>query len=449
MVSDNKGLNLPGVAVSASPPCPKRTVDDLRWALRCGADIVALSFVRSAATSTTCTASWTRKAASSPSSPRSRSPQAVENLEEIVDAFDGIMVARGDLGVELPLEQVPLVQKRAIELARRNAKPVIVATQMLESMIDNSAPHPRRGLRRRQRRLRRRRRRHALRRDQRRRATRSRPCATMARIIENTEEHGLERIPPLGTAPRTKGGAITRAAAEIGELLGAKFLVAFTQSGDTARRMSRLRSRIPLLAFTPEPATRSQLALSLGRGDVPRRLRPAHRRDGPPGRQRRCSTSAGAHEGDLVVIVAGSPARHPRLHQRAARAPDGRRGRPPRARLRATPHATSEGDSGRLVGWPRRPHRDRWGHRPRRGAGAGSGTRTRTPKAALFESAMSTVPSSRPIPRRLADIADRPTSPHRPPGRPLGDGRCADLSPTRWRARPVSSGRAPCPRSCP
>lgn len=70
-------------------------------------------------------------------------PQAVENLEQIVDAFDGIMVARGDLGVEMPLEEVPLVQKEAIELARRAAKPVIVATQVMDSMIKNPSPHPR------------------------------------------------------------------------------------------------------------------------------------------------------------------------------------------------------------------------------------------------------------------------------------------------------------------
>jgi pyruvate kinase len=166
----------------------------------------------------------------------------------------------------MPLEAVPMVQKRAVSLARRNAKPVIVATQMLESMINSSRPtraeasdvanavvdgadavmlsgetsvgkHPVETVR------------------------------TMARIVEAAEEDILAKgLPPLTerNKPRTQGGAVARAAAETGDFLGARFLVAFTQSGDTARRLSRYRSPIPLLAFTPEPATRSQLSLTWG-----------------------------------------------------------------------------------------------------------------------------------------------------------------------------------------
>ena len=261
-VSNNKGLNLPGVAVSV-PAMSEKDEADLRWGLRIGADLIALSFVRSAADYDDVRRIMEEEGRVVPVIAKIEKPQAVENLAEIVDAFDGIMVARGDLGVEMPLEQVPLVQKRAIELARRSAKPVIVATQVLESMI--SAPRPTRA--------------------------EASDCAnavldgadavmlsgetamgdfpieavrTMARIIENTEEFGAERIAPLGSSPHTRGGAITRAAAEIGETLDVKYLVTFTQSGDSARRMSRLRSAIPLLAFTPVATVRNMLSLSWG-----------------------------------------------------------------------------------------------------------------------------------------------------------------------------------------
>lgn len=261
-ISNNKGLNLPGVAVSV-PALSTKDIEDLRWALRIGADMVALSFVRSARDYFDVQRIMLEEHRCIPIIAKIEKPQAVENLAEIVDAFDGIMVARGDLGVELPLEEVPMVQKRAVEMARRLAKPAIVATQVLESMI--TAPRPTRA--------------------------EASDCAnaildgadavmlsgetsvgeypivavqTMSRIIRTTEEHGLERIRPLGSAPHTRGGAITRAGAEVGALVGAKYLVTFTQSGDSARRMSRLRSPIPLLAFTPLPGIRNRLALSWG-----------------------------------------------------------------------------------------------------------------------------------------------------------------------------------------
>jgi len=261
-VSDHKGLNLPGVAVSV-PALSEKDERDLRWALRRGVDLVALSFVRAAADVEDVRRVMAEEGVTVPVIAKIEKPQAVEHLEEIVDAFDGIMIARGDLGVELPLDQVPLVQKRAIQHARCHAKPVIVATQVLESMIQ--MPRPTRA--------------------------EASDCAnavldgadaimlsgetsigrypleavgTMSRIIMTTEEQGLERIPPLGMRPSTKGGAITFAASEVGSLLGVKYLVTFTQSGDSARRVSRLRCAIPSLAFTPVPSVRSQLALSWG-----------------------------------------------------------------------------------------------------------------------------------------------------------------------------------------
>ena len=261
-VSNNKGINLPGVAVSV-PAMSEKDEDDLRWGLRAGADFIALSFVRNAADVKVVHAIMEEVGIRVPVIAKIEKPQAVANLEEIIAAFDGIMVARGDLGVELPIEDVPMVQKRCVELSRDAAKPVIVATQMLDSMMSNSSPT----------------------------RAEATDCAnavldgadalmlsgetavgefaiqavqTMARIIERTEELGLDRIRPLTKNPRTKGGAITKAAAEVGEILGAKFLVTFTQSGDSARRISRLRSSIPIIAITPDVGTYNRLALTWG-----------------------------------------------------------------------------------------------------------------------------------------------------------------------------------------
>lgn len=261
-VSNNKGINLPGVAVSV-PALSEKDKEDLRWGLTAGADFIALSFVRSAADIKDVHEIMDEVGIRRPVIAKIEKPQAVENLQEIVDAFDGIMVARGDLGVELPIEDVPLVQKRCIELAREAAKPVIVATQMLDSMITNSTPT----------------------------RAEATDCANavldgadalmlsgetsvgafaieavqvMARIIVKTEQDMMDRIRPMRTQPKTKGGAITKAAVEVGKIIDAKFLVAFTKSGDSARRMSRLRSPIPILALTPDKETYNQLALSWG-----------------------------------------------------------------------------------------------------------------------------------------------------------------------------------------
>jgi pyruvate kinase len=303
-VSDHKGINLPGVAVSV-PALSDKDERDLRWALHRGVDLVALSFVRSARDVEDVHRVMCEEGIRLPVIAKIEKPQAVEQLDRIVAAFDGIMVARGDLGVELPLEQVPLVQKLAVEAARRAAKPVIVATQVLESMIQ--MPRPTRA--------------------------EASDCAnavldgadalmlsgetsigrypleavrTMSRIIAAIEEQGLDRIRPLGLRPSTKGGAITFAASEVGGLLGVKYLVTFTQSGDSARRMSRLRSEIPLLAFTPAPEVRSQLALSWGTEPF---LTDAVRHTDEMFRlvDEALLSLGRCVPGDVVVIVAGSP----------------------------------------------------------------------------------------------------------------------------------------------
>ena len=139
-VTNNKGISLPGMDVSV-PAMSEKDIEDLEFALDLGVDFIALSFVRSPADIDLVHQVMDRVGKGRlPVIAKMEKPEAVDNLEAIVLAFDGVMVARGDLGVELPLEQVPLVQKRAIQICRENAKPVIVATQMLDSMINNSRP---------------------------------------------------------------------------------------------------------------------------------------------------------------------------------------------------------------------------------------------------------------------------------------------------------------------
>jgi pyruvate kinase len=304
VLSDHKGINLPGVAVSVAA-LTEKDVADLRWALDLRADLVALSFVRSAADVEGVHRIMDSYGARVPVLAKIEKPQAVERLEEIVDAFDGIMVARGDLGVELPLERVPLVQKRAVDLALRSAKPVIVATQMLESMI--SAPRPTR----------------AEASDvanavldgadalmlSAETSVGAYPIAsaeTMVRIISTVEADTLTGLALSSSPPRTMGGAIARAAAEVGQHVDAKYLIAFTQTGDTARRLARYRSPIPLLAFTPVPGVRSQLALTWG---VETFLvsEVEHTDEMVAQVEKELLGNGRCQVGDRVVIVAGSP----------------------------------------------------------------------------------------------------------------------------------------------
>ncbi len=260
-VSNNKGLSLPGVAVSV-PAMSEKDAADLEFALRLGVDFVALSFVRSADDVKLVHRVMDEVGIRRPVIAKVEKPEAVDRIEEIALAFDGVMVARGDLGVEMPLEQVPVVQKRAVQICRNNAKPVIVATQMLESMITHSRPT---------------------------RAEASdvanavidgadavmlsgetsvgmypvQAVATMSRIITSVENSGIQ-VSGLHHNPRTSGGAIVKAAKDIGDALGAVALVAFTQTGDTARRLSRLQPTQRLLVFTPVEQVQRQMALLWG-----------------------------------------------------------------------------------------------------------------------------------------------------------------------------------------
>ncbi|MGN6609535.1 MAG: pyruvate kinase [Jatrophihabitans sp.] len=302
-VSNNKGLSLPGVDVSV-PALSDKDAEDLEFALRLGVDYVALSFVRAPEDVKLVHQVMDRVGIRVPVVAKIEKPEAVDRLEQIVLAFDGIMVARGDLGVEMPLEKVPVVQKRAIQIARDNAKPVIVATQMLESMITHSRPT---------------------------RAEASdvanavidgadavmlsgetsvgrypvQAVATMSRIVRAVEEAGTG-VGGLHHVPRTSGGAIAKAAMDIGDALGATALVAFTQTGDTARRLSRLQPRQRLLVFTPVEQVQRQMALLWGveahlvwtvqtTDDMVRQVDSALVQRGV------------CRPGDLVIVVAGTP----------------------------------------------------------------------------------------------------------------------------------------------
>jgi pyruvate kinase len=316
-VSNNKGVSLPNVAVSV-PALSEKDAEDLRFSLRLGVDLVALSFVRSPDDIKLVHEIMDEVGIRRPVVAKIEKPEAVAALEQIVNAFDAIMVARGDLGVELPLDQVPLVQKRCVQLGRELAKPVIVATQMLDSMIENSRPT---------------------------RAEASDVAnavldgadavmlsgetsvgrypvltvSTMAKIIETTET-GSIAVPRLQHDPRTRGGALTSAASTIARAISAKALVAFSQTGDTVRRLARLHCELPLLALTPEPAVRHQLTLSWGVDTY--QVPFVHHTDDMFRQVDKTLLDLNvAQPGDYVVVVAGSPPNTPgstntlRVHQ--------------------------------------------------------------------------------------------------------------------------------------
>jgi pyruvate kinase len=307
-VSDHKGLNLPGVRISA-PSLSAKDREDLREALALGADFVALSFVREPGDADLLRQAMDEAGRRVPALAKIEKPEAVERLEDIVDAFDGLMVARGDLGVELPLEQVPLVQKRAIRLARERAKPVIVATQMLESMITHSRPT---------------------------RAEASdvanavldgadalmlsgetsvghypvEAVATMRRVIVAAESEMPAWASPLPSEPSPVPGAIARSAAGLAEEIAGRALVAFTRTGATARLLAAYRSPVRLLAFTTDPVVRLRLALVWG---VEAFVVPEARTTEEMVAlvDRAILDLGSARTGDPVVIVSGGPGSAP------------------------------------------------------------------------------------------------------------------------------------------
>lgn len=302
-VSDHKGINLPGVPVSV-PALSEKDADDLRWALAEDVDMVALSFVRSGHDIAPVHAIMDDFGARLPVIAKIEKPQAVDALEDVVDAFDAIMVARGDLGVEMPFEDVPLVQKRIITASRTWAKPVIVATQMLESMITASRPT---------------------------RAEASdvanavmdgadavmlsgetsvgaypvESVRAMDRIVRAVEAGGTDEITKIEWDPHTTSGVAAWGAARMARKLDVAAIVPFSYYGDTARRVARLRPGTPIVCFTPLESTRRQLGLVWGlttfvskEHDIESMLREM---DATLSRQKL------AKPGDRVVVVYGKP----------------------------------------------------------------------------------------------------------------------------------------------
>lgn len=261
ILTDNKGINLPGTAVNIPALTPK-DLEDLLFGLTLGVDYVAASFVRSADD----VREVRRHAGSLPIIAKIEKPQAVERLDEICLAADGIMIARGDLGVELPLERVPLIQKTAIEKINRFGKPAIVATQMLESMIESPAPtraevsdvanaildgtdavmlsaesaagkFPTQAVR------------------------------TMGSIIEEVERSPRFHSRPVAEIERSDGTfatAVARAASAAADQLGIRTIVCYSRTGETARLLAEYRPRANIVAFTPRADAYYRTALYWG-----------------------------------------------------------------------------------------------------------------------------------------------------------------------------------------
>ncbi|NOX62786.1 MAG: pyruvate kinase [Chloroflexi bacterium] len=304
----NKGVNLPRTDAHI-PAITVKDKADLQFALRQGIDWIALSFVREAKDVLDLKGLVRRNSQSRPLPQiiaKIEKPEAVENIEAIIEVADGIMIARGDLGIELPAEDVPLVQKRIIHLCNRAGRPVITATQMLDSMIRNPRPT---------------------------RAEASdvanavldgtdavmlsgetavgkypvRAVETMARIIGKAESE----LPPhpeheeIVARYNYAAQALAHAAGDLASRLGAAAIIAPTISGYTARQLSRYRPGIPVIAITPSPMVRRQLNLHWGVLPLfaPRR---ASTDDVIEDAVRVALDHDVVKEGDLVVVMAGA-----------------------------------------------------------------------------------------------------------------------------------------------
>ncbi len=306
VLKDNKGINLPGVDVSA-PAVGDKDRQDIAWGMRHGVDYVALSFVRKAEDVLTAKALLTADNVRIPVIAKIEKPQAVERLDEIIEASDGIMVARGDLGVELGPEKVPLIQKRIIERTNLRGKIVITATQMLESMITQPRPtraeasdvanavldgtdalmlsgetasgdHPVEAVR------------------------------TMARIIGEIEGSAYYRqeIEPPQIELAVSANAIARAAVMAARTMKVRTIAVVTESGGAARLMSDYRPEANIVALTTDEVTFRRLSLYWG--VTPVMIAPSATTDELIDQVEAILSTRGlARSGESVVITMGVP----------------------------------------------------------------------------------------------------------------------------------------------
>ncbi len=303
-LSEHKGINLPGVKLGI-PSLTAKDRRDLSFALRHGANYVAVSFVRSAADVRAAKAAIARAGRNTLVIAKLEKPEGIENLDEILATADGVMVARGDLGVEMSPEKVPVLQKQIIARARDFRIPAITATQMLESMTENPRPT---------------------------RAEASdvanaifdgtdavmlsaetaagrypvEAVEMMDRIVREAEVSWMAQPRPQPPTELNVAETISEAICHAAEALRMKVVAVFTESGSTARLVSKYRPRPPIIAFSPNQETRRRLALLWG--VLARTIRPVRDIDELAAiAEKRLLEEKLVRRGDIVGIVAGTP----------------------------------------------------------------------------------------------------------------------------------------------
>jgi pyruvate kinase len=304
ILKDLKGINLPGVNVS-SPSLTEKDRIDLQFCLQSDVDYIALSFVRHAGDLADIKEIIAGQGKAIPVIAKIEKPEALKNFAAILKAADGVMVARGDLGVEIPAEKVPLIQKMIIQACNREGKPVITATQMLESMIKHPRP------------------------------TRAETSDVANAILDGTDAVMLSGETASGSFPieavktmvKIAGdverslsyrsapthhehdvkiaGAVAEAACRAAESLKAKAIVVFTQSGSTATLISKLRPLLPIIALTPSPEIQRRLNLYWGVRSYP--IGRMYDTDDQIASVEQLLLTRGFKVGDIVVITMGVP----------------------------------------------------------------------------------------------------------------------------------------------